>query len=61
MKSELRYAFYLIALGASLVVYAHATFSTKGKVNSLHDDVKEIRNNQRENTKTLNEIKGAIL
>ena len=43
MKEQIKYAIYLICLGASLVVYAHATFATKDRVKTLHEDVREIR------------------
>lgn len=44
MKSnDIKIVFYLIGLGASLVVYAHATFTTKDVATDIKDDVKEIR------------------
>lgn len=43
MREQVKYALYLICLGASLVVYAHNTFTTKERVNTLHEDVREIR------------------
>lgn len=48
MKNELKYAIYMIGLGASLVVYAHATFTTKDVATDIKDDVKEIRQDVRE-------------
>jgi bacteriorhodopsin len=43
MKDQIKYAIYLICLGASLVAYAHTMFTTKERVNTLHEDVREIR------------------
>lgn len=43
MRLDLKLALWLIGLGASLVVFAHANFATKERVNTLHEDVREIR------------------
>jgi len=43
MRNQIKYTLYLICLGASLIAYAHSTFSTKDTVNTLHQDVREIR------------------
>ena len=43
MRDQIKYTLYLICLGASLIAYAHSTFSTKERVNTLHQDVREIR------------------
>jgi hypothetical protein len=40
---DLKTIFYLIGLGASLIVYAHSTFTTKDVATDIKDDVKEIR------------------
>ena len=48
MKTDIKFAVYLIALGASLVVYAHATFTTKDVATDIKDDVKEIRQDVKE-------------
>jgi hypothetical protein len=42
MKAEIKYALYLIFLGASLVVYAHANFATKSTVEKMDDRIYEI-------------------
>jgi bacteriorhodopsin len=39
---HVKYAAYLIALGATLVVYAHATFATKTTVETMDDRIYEI-------------------
>lgn len=44
MKREIKSAIYFAALGASLVAYAHANFSTKESMSSLSDLVKRIDN-----------------
>jgi bacteriorhodopsin len=41
-KEDLKWAFYLIALGASLVAYAHATFATKSTVERMDERIYEI-------------------
>jgi hypothetical protein len=43
VKEQIKYTLYLICLGASLIAYAHSTFATKDRVNTLHEDVREIR------------------
>ncbi len=42
MRNEVKSAIYFIALGAGLVAYAHANFSTKGHVEDLKDTIKRI-------------------
>jgi hypothetical protein len=42
MKEEIKYALYILTLGAGLVVYAHATFATKDLVKSENVGVKEF-------------------
>lgn len=42
MKNEIKYAVYMIALGMSLVVYAHATFATKSTVEVMDARIYEI-------------------
>lgn len=42
MKTEIKYALYLIGLGMSLLMYAHAEFSTKKEVDSLKTVVDRI-------------------
>jgi bacteriorhodopsin len=41
--SDIKLVFYLIGLGASLIVYAHSTFTTVDVARDIKDDVKEIR------------------
>jgi bacteriorhodopsin len=43
MKNEIKYALYLIALGFSLVAYAHLNFATKDSVSEMKQDIREIR------------------
>ena len=40
MKEEIKYALYIITLGAGLVAYAHAMFATKDLVTSENVGVK---------------------
>ena len=42
MRDEIRYAVYMIALGASLVVYAHANFASKSTVEKMDDRIYDI-------------------
>ncbi len=42
MKNEIKYAFYLLGLGMTLIAYAHATFATKHQVDSNSDYLKRI-------------------
>lgn len=44
MRQEIRQILYFIGLGASLVIYAHATFSTKYEVRTIRDILKTIDN-----------------
>lgn len=46
--NDIKLVFYLITLGASLIVYAHNTFTTKDVATDIKDDVKEIRQNVKE-------------
>lgn len=43
MKNEIKYAVYLIVLGASLVAYAHSNFATKDDVKEMKQDIRDIR------------------
>lgn len=45
---NLKLVLYFIGLGASLVVYAHATFTTKETVKGVQSDVKAITSSLRE-------------
>ena len=54
---DLKTIFYFIALGASLIVYAHATFTTKDVATDIKDDVKEIRQDVKEIKKLIYEMK----
>ena len=42
MKQEIRQVLYFMGLGATLVVYAHATFSTKYEVRTIREILKTI-------------------
>lgn len=42
MRDEIKYAIYMLALGASLVVYAHANFSTKEETSSVKSTVEKM-------------------
>lgn len=42
MRDEVKYAFYLIALGAGLVAYAHANFASKSTVERMDERIYEI-------------------
>lgn len=42
MRNEIKYAVYMIALGASLVVYAHANFASKSTVEEMDKRIYEI-------------------
>ena len=42
MKDEIKYAIYMIVLGASLVVYAHANFASKSTVEKMDERIYEI-------------------
>ena len=42
IRDEIVWLFYCVALGASLVVYAHANFATKSSVEKLDDRVYDI-------------------
>jgi len=44
MKSEIRYALFILALGVSLTVYAHQTFATKSEVMDIKGTLKTIDN-----------------
>jgi hypothetical protein len=48
MRSEIKYAVYLICLGFALVAYAHQTFATKEYVHLIHEDVKEVKQDVKE-------------
>jgi bacteriorhodopsin len=55
--SDIKLVFYLIGLGASLIVYAHSTFTTKDVATDIKDDVKEIREDVKYIKNYLLEIK----
>lgn len=42
MRKEIVFVLSLIGMGASLVVYAHSTFTTKETTKNIHDIVKTI-------------------
>ncbi len=42
MKNEIKWVIYLIALGMSLVAYAHSTFATKSIIELIYDKLKVI-------------------
>ena len=42
MKDDLKYALYLIGVGMTVVVYAHATFATKSTVEKMDERIYEI-------------------
>jgi hypothetical protein len=43
VKSELKYAFLILSLGAGLVAYAHSNFVTKYEVDTIKSILYEIR------------------
>jgi bacteriorhodopsin len=42
MKKEIKYAIYMIALGAALVAYADEKFASKDDVSQIKQDVRAI-------------------
>ena len=42
MRSEIKYAIYLIGLGLSLIAYAHSQFATKQEINDVKVQVKTM-------------------
>lgn len=42
MREEIKFAIYMIVLGASLVVYAHSNFASKTTVEKMDERIYEI-------------------
>lgn len=42
MKNEIKYAIYMLGLGATLLAYAHANFATKSVVEANTDRIIEM-------------------
>lgn len=53
IRKEFQYFFWAVGLGVVLVAYAHATFSTKDSVNTLHEDVRIIQGDVKEILKSF--------
>lgn len=48
MNSQIKMAFALIGLGASLVIYAHSTFQTKGMAKLIYGLIIEVKSDIKE-------------
>lgn len=60
VRKEVEFITYLIGLGMGLVAFAYGSFSTKGEVKSLEEQVKEIREDQKSIIKQLSKIEGIL-